>query len=281
MAVTPMYSEDQVTRLAFLTNNGYNFSTPNSVQSQRALELWDQQQTQASGQGGQKNTMASPEPVSTTVANTSQSGIQEQVVRDDLINKALATPADNTKRDAALDTLNSLLKSFSPEASNADTNALMSQSMQKAAEAFMPGMTRGMQAAGQSGSSMQALMSQRAASDAAYNAANLAAQNKSQYGNISANLAGVLNDLTKADYGQQQLALDAADMLKTSSSVPSTVTSGGGFGPMIGVSGSSGGNSTGFSGGSMVPVTAFPGAKPAQASPTKKPTTSNPYTLIR
>ncbi len=128
---------------------------------------------------------------------------------------------DPTGRAALTELINSLLKGTNPEAKKysdaraseiktnqaarsdytknsafADAQQAMQANLAKALEQAMPTLTAGIDAAGTSGSAMQALLTQQAATDAARNAAELGLQAAISYGNIQAGFGDILERLT-------------------------------------------------------------------------------------
>jgi hypothetical protein len=215
------YSEADLNRMQTLTAFGYDTNMPNSYASQQALLKYASMGTNAPTTT--VNSVSADPSANTTVAQTSTSGITDQSVIDNLIKQAVTTPSTNTARVTAADTINQQLQDYSKASAFSDSQALSDAAIQKALLAFAPGMNRGMQAAGQSGSSMQALLSEKAASDAALNAAQLGATQATNYGQITSSIDSALNNITQTDTAAQDSANKAAELLKTSSSTPTVV----------------------------------------------------------
>lgn len=88
---------------------------------------------------------------------------------------------------AQIQKLNDLANTYSKDAAFKDSDVAVQGALAKALEASMPTITAGIQSAGTSGSAMSALLTQKAAEDAAYNAAQVGVNAAIQYGNIAAN----------------------------------------------------------------------------------------------
>lgn len=102
---------------------------------------------------------------------------------------------DDGQFASILDLLKKSLPGFSKEAAFADAKALMDQRSQIEAERNQPAIQRAVEGAGTSGSSMSALLAQRAARDTAQSSAALGAEQAKAYGGITANLSGTLAQL--------------------------------------------------------------------------------------
>lgn len=99
-----------------------------------------------------------------------------------------------------------------------DAAMLIQQSLQKSMEANMPAISRAVAGAGTSANSMQGLLSQRLASDAAQSAGALGAQQAVSYGNIQANLAATLEALSRVNTEGDTNLIKALELLRNSSS---------------------------------------------------------------
>lgn len=125
---------------------------------------------------------------------------------------------------------------YSKSAAFTDAAGLMAQQLQKSLEANMPAISKSIQGAGTSASSMQGLLSQKLATESAQAASALGAEQAKAYGNISANLQSVLEALTRIDPSIEQNLLKALELTKVSKTeqrsvqqgTKSTTASGGG-----------------------------------------------------
>lgn len=131
---------------------------------------------------------------------------------------------------------------YSPEAAFADAQGLINQTLRRAMEERMPTILRSAEGAGASQSSMRALLTQDAitrASEAAGAQGIAAAQG---YGQIGANLSGVLADLTRPDNSGLEAIINTIRLMQEANQQTTTETTGGGGG-----GGSSGGRPSGSS----------------------------------
>lgn len=122
--------------------------------------------------------------------------------------------------------LNDLASDYSKSAAFSDSDVAVQGALAKALEASMPTITAGIQSAGTSGSAMSALLTQKAAEDAAYNAAELGVNTAIAYGNIAAGALGSAGSLiANGDPAMQQL-LSALGIAKGSVEQGTTSQSG-------------------------------------------------------
>jgi hypothetical protein len=124
------------------------------------------------------------------------------------------------ERNAEITRVRGLSRDYSKGAAFLDAENAVNQALRKAQEANMPAIVKSIQGAGTSSSSMQGLLAQRLATESAQAAGALGAKQAVDYGNISANLAGVLEGLTRVnDIGTDNLikALDLTRIQRNSS----------------------------------------------------------------
>ena len=122
------------------------------------------------------------------------------------------------KRNDAINSTNQLMQQYTKEAAFSDAAALMKLNLQQSMEKQMPAIARSVQGAGTSSSSMQALLSQKLANDSALAAGALGAEQAAKYGNTSAALSGVLNNLTAIDPTLSNLVASLISSGKSSTS---------------------------------------------------------------
>lgn len=151
----------------------------------------------------------------------------------------------NVERNNEITRVRELSRDYSKGAAFLDAENAVNQALRKSQEANMPAIVKSIQGAGTSASSMQGLLAQRLATESAQAAGALGAKQAVDYGNISANLAGVLEGLTRVnDVGTDNLikALDLMKVQKGSqySSSSGSQRSGGGGQRIAGSSDSSG-----------------------------------------
>jgi hypothetical protein len=107
---------------------------------------------------------------------------------------------------------------YSKGAAFNDALMLMMQNLQQSMEQNMPGISRAISGAGTSASSMQGLLSQKLATDAATNAGALGARQAVDYGQIQAALSNTLEALTRPNMEGENNFLKALDLLKIATS---------------------------------------------------------------
>lgn len=136
--------------------------------------------------------------------------------------------ANQAARTSEIATNQSLRDQYSKDNAFQDASGLMTQSIDQAMEKALQSLTIASEGAGASQSSMRALLTQRAAEQAAIDAAALGANQAVNYGNISSSLSNVLEALTRPDdttlqalvqaIGLKQGALNSAVTSSSSSS---------------------------------------------------------------
>ena len=105
---------------------------------------------------------------------------------------------------------------YSKGAAFQDAADLMAQNLRQSMERNMPVINKSIQGAGTSASSMQGLLSQKLATESAQAAGALGAEQARAYGNISANLQGVLEALTRVDNTGIEALLKGLELSKVS-----------------------------------------------------------------
>lgn len=128
------------------------------------------------------------------------------------------------ERNTQIASTRGTLGDYTKEKAFTDAVDLMAQNLRKSLEANMPAISRSIQGAGTSASSMQGLLSQKLATESAQAAGALGAEQAKSYGNISAGLQGVLEMLTRIDPSIEANLLKALELTKVSSSYGSSVT---------------------------------------------------------
>lgn len=125
-----------------------------------------------------------------------------------------ATKAMQKERQTQIASTRTSLGDYSKGAAFSDAAAMIAQSLRKSMESAMPAISKAIQGAGTSSSSMQGLLAQRAAVDASQAAGTLGAQQAASYGNIASSLQGVLEALTRPDNSNNANILGALSLLK-------------------------------------------------------------------
>jgi hypothetical protein len=105
--------------------------------------------------------------------------------------------AQIAKKNQTQQLIEGLLNQYTTGAANTEAQGLMALNLQKALDANMPAISRAVEGAGTSGSSMQALLAQNASRDAALGASALGAEQAKAYGGITANLVNSLSGMTQ------------------------------------------------------------------------------------
>lgn len=157
---------------------------------------------------------------------------------------------------------------FTKRLAFADAAELMAQNLRQSLEKNMPAISRSIQGAGTSASSMQGLLSQKLATESAQAASALGAEQAKSYGTISTQLQSILEALTRSDNSQSDSLLKALDLSRASMSSGSSTSN-----PTTQVGASGGGsffqpvtNSVSAPVQALAPVAAY-GAAPASVYP--------------
>ena len=103
--------------------------------------------------------------------------------------------AGSGKVDPFINELRTMMGQYSKQSAMADASAIMEQRAALEREKQMPAIQRAVEGAGTSASSMQALLSQKLASDIARDSAAAGAEQVKSYGNIQTNLSGIMGQL--------------------------------------------------------------------------------------
>ena len=141
------------------------------------------------------------------------------------------------ERNTEIQRTRALAGDYTKQSAFADAAELMAQQLRVSLEKNMPAISRSIQGAGTSASSMQGLLSQKLATESAQAASALGAEQAKSYGNISAQLQGVLEALTRIDPSIESNLLKALDLTKVSRSEGRSVTN-----PTVSTTASGGGS---------------------------------------
>ena len=193
-------------------------------------------------QSGTKNSVQTGVSTGTSSSRTSSSQSQISDYMDptgraaltELINQLLNGGNTQAKKysDARLSeikTNQAARQDYTKSNAFADAQNAMNANLAKALEQAMPTLTAGIDAAGTSGSAMQALLTQQAAENAARNAAELGLNAAISYGQIQAGFSDILERLTAegdpvTNQLLQALNISKGSMENTKSSGTSTTT---------------------------------------------------------
>jgi hypothetical protein len=132
--------------------------------------------------------------------------------------------AQRAERNVQIQSARGTLGDYTKQSAFTDAAELMAQNLRKSLEANMPAISRSIQGAGTSASSMQGLLSQKLATESAQAASALGAEQAKSYGSISTGLQGVLEALTRIDPSIEANLLKALDLTKVSRQSQSSVT---------------------------------------------------------
>jgi len=155
-------------------------------------------------------------------SSSSYSGIQDQEVRDILKNKIKEFNAGGTaeyqkasaERADTLAFLDQSLKDYSKQGAFQDAGDLMAQNLRLSMEKNMPAIQRAQEGAGTSGGAMQALLSQKLATESSQAAGALGANQASEYGRIAASMLNTRAGLTQGVDRTIDPMVKLADSLK-------------------------------------------------------------------
>lgn len=173
-----------------------------------------------------------------TSSSESFTGIQDEealTILKNLIKQLAGGGTDqqretNQERKQTIQDTRATAQDYSKDKAFSDAKDLITQSLQTSMEKQMPAISKSIQGAGTSSSSMQGLLSQKLAADASTAAGALGAEQAKAYGNISANLASVLERLTQNDSTTENSLVNALALLRnttsSSKSESSSVSSG-------------------------------------------------------
>ena len=199
-----------------------NSSNPGYAVIQNAI---DETSTTASGGGGGGGGGGSGSSSSFTgIENPEALSALLAFIRESASGGSAEYKADKANRNQAIVDTRKSLTDYSKQNAFTDAANLMAKNLTDSLEKNMPAISKGIQGAGTSASSMQALLSSKLATDSARDAGALGAQQATAYGQISAQLHGVLNELTKYDPALVNNLLKAIDLTKVSRSQESHIT---------------------------------------------------------
>ncbi len=122
------------------------------------------------------------------------------------------------ERNTQIQSARGTLGDYTKDKAFTDAADLMAQNLRKSLEANMPTISKSIQGAGTSSSSMQGLLAQKLATESAQAAGAMGAEQAKSYGNISASLQGVLEALTRIDPSIEANLLKALDLTRVSTS---------------------------------------------------------------
>lgn len=106
---------------------------------------------------------------------------------------------NNKQRQALMSFVEQMLGEYSKKSAFEDAQNLMNLNIQQTMQKNMPAIAKSIEGAGTSASSMQGLISQNLARDAALGAGALGADQAKSYANASVNLASILENLSRPD----------------------------------------------------------------------------------
>lgn len=124
----------------------------------------------------------------------------------------------NARRDQTRQLVEQLLGQISPNMAFEESKGLMALNLQQALERNMPAIQKAIEGAGTSSSSMQGVLSQQMARDAALAAAALGGQQAAQYAAQRSNLANTLENLTRPTNDITKALMEALQLSKGATS---------------------------------------------------------------
>jgi len=122
--------------------------------------------------------------------------------------------AESAQREYEINAARTLRQGYSKEAAFADAQGAQAAQMRQAMEQLLPSIVRAAEGAGASQSSMRALLLNDAQQRAADSSALLGLQAATNYGNISSNVTGILEALTRQDSSVTNALLQALQISK-------------------------------------------------------------------
>jgi len=198
----------------------------------------------------------------TSTTNTKNMTDSSQMALESLISQLLsggtaAQKKDRAVKDGEIGTLQNQRQGYSKDAAFADAQGLMAQQMRLALEKLLPNINNAALGAGASQSSMRALLTQRAAENAAENASAAGLGAAVNYGQVSNGISGVLANLLAQQDPVAGLLINALNVSKgatTSSTTSGTETTNSTGSQVQNNSGNT--NSTFYTPPSVTPLTA-------------------------
>lgn len=167
----------------------------------------------------QQDSFSNSSSSQTTNSKTNNMSTAAQAALENLLRQLAAggTPemlAEKAQRDQVTAQTQTTQSGFTKENAFADAQGLMSQQMRRAMEQMLPSISRAAEDAGSSGGALRALLLQNAADKAAESSSALGVQTATQYGNINANFAQVLEALTRSNPQATEMLVQALGVAK-------------------------------------------------------------------
>lgn len=179
-----------------------------------------------------------PAPTKGTSSSSSKNTMSDSAMAamDALIAQLLGGGTAEQRQQAAerqkeTENTRKLQSDYSKSAAFADAQGAMAAQLRAALEALLPSITKASEGSGTSQSSMRALLLQKAAMDSADKAALLGLNTATSYGQISANLASILANLTAPNSEVTNSLIAALGAAKGSINPNAGSSSGGSYRP--------------------------------------------------
>lgn len=150
----------------------------------------------------------------TTALDPSSMKVLQQFIAQLMSGGTANQKGEIQKRNAMTQFVTNLMGLVSPEQANADAQGLMGLQLQKALEQQMPALQKAVEGAGTSASSMQALLANKIAQDAALNSAALGGEQQKAYAQSRAQLAALLEAFTRPQNTVENTLIQALNALK-------------------------------------------------------------------
>lgn len=159
----------------------------------------------------------------TRTSGTSQSNETLSALIQQLLNGGTQDmQRQQAARQGEINANQALRARYSPEAALADSQGLISQTLQQAMERALPSITRSAEGAGASGNALRALLTQDALTRASQASSAVGVGAVQGYGGIGAQLSGVLENLTRSDNSGMDALLQALQLMQESTQVTET-----------------------------------------------------------
>lgn len=180
--------------------------------NQQGVELTNPTQVTWQDSGGGSSSQYNFEGI----ANDEAFSILMDYIRQTAAGGTPERKAQQAERNKQIVSTRQTLGDYTKSAAFADAADLMAQQLRLSLEKNMPAISKSIQGAGTSASSMQGLLSQKLATESAQSASALGAEQAKAYGTISSQLQGVLEALTRIDPTLEQNLIQALGLTKMS-----------------------------------------------------------------
>lgn len=162
-----------------------------------------------------------------TTTNTQNIDPKDLAALQTLVQQLLSggTPeqkAAAANRSSVQQIVQGLLGNYTKQSAQKDAEGLVAQQLRQALEANMPALTKSIEGAGTSASSMQGLLAQKLAVESAQASSAAGLDASVKYGQISANLAAILDSISKPNDSVVQDLVNALAVAKNATQTSTT-----------------------------------------------------------